>query len=32
MSSAPEAFIGDWHAEGTSCGVVQDAADPRAVG
>ena len=30
MSSAPEAFIGDWHAEGTSYGVVQDAAHPRA--
>ena len=30
MSSAPAAFIGDWHAEGTSYGVVQDAAHPRA--
>ena len=25
-------FIGDWHAEGTSYGDGQDAADPRAAG
>jgi hypothetical protein len=25
-----DAFIGDWHAEGTSYGDHQDAADPRA--
>ena len=25
-----EVFIGDWHAEGTSYGDGQDAADPRA--
>jgi hypothetical protein len=27
-----EVFIGDWHAEGTSYGDGQDAADPRAAG
>ena len=27
-----EVFIGDWHAEGTSYGEGQDAADPRAAG
>ena len=27
-----EVFIGDWHAEGTSYGDRQDAADPRAAG
>ena len=27
-----EVFIGDWHAEGTSYGDGQDAADPRASG
>lgn len=27
-----DAFIGDWHAEGTSFGEGQDAADPRAAG
>ena len=27
-----EVFIGDWHAEGTSYGNGQDAADPRAAG
>ena len=27
-----EVFIGDWHAEGTSFGEGQDAADPRASG
>ena len=27
-----EVLTGHWHAEGTSCGKGQDAADPRAAG